>query len=170
MAVVYSITSDKGDKVYVGSTINFERRIRDHKDIKHNRCTSEILVNEYGYENLKFNILEHTTAEDRYIRERHHLDNTLNTVNKMRPVVSLEEKKELVRFANIKYQTEHAEEYKAYNKEWFQNNRDKTREYDKIRSDTEERQLWKKQWREANKERINQLQREAYAKRKNKSL
>lgn len=94
MATIYSITSTKGNKVYIGSTImSLSRRKANHKTNKRN-CTSKILTEEYGWENLIFTALEECSVEQRYERERFHIENTENTVNRLIHGRSIEEKKD----------------------------------------------------------------------------
>lgn len=80
MVIIYSITSLKGIKCYIGSTIQtlYKRKLQ-HKQ-KEN-CTSKILFNEYGFDNCIFTILEECTIEQRYERERYYIKNTSNIVN-----------------------------------------------------------------------------------------
>ena len=80
MATVYSITSTKGNKVYIGSTCNLAQRKNNHKHETRN-CTSKILIEEYGWENLIFTVLEECSLEERFVRERFHIENIEHTVN-----------------------------------------------------------------------------------------
>lgn len=84
MATIYSITSERGDKVYIGSTKQtLAQRKASHKSYKN--CNSQMLIKEYGWENCKFTILEECAVEQRYERERYHIEHTPNLVNKMIP-------------------------------------------------------------------------------------
>lgn len=85
MATVYSITSMKGNKVYIGSTVsNITQRKASHIHRSHN-CTSNILFDEYGSENCIFTVLEECTLEQRFERERFYIENTPDAVNKYIP-------------------------------------------------------------------------------------
>jgi len=128
MATIYSITSDKGDKVYIGSTINLTQRKYNHKHETRN-CSSKILIEEYGWENLIFTALEECSAEQRYERERHHIENTANVVNKLIPGQTKEERAQNKRIRE-------RERYERYEKRdrtaYYEMNRDKHIEYMRV--------------------------------------
>lgn len=62
MYYVYKILCLKNNKVYVGRTCNFNRRVREHKCcLKHNRHSNKYLqsdYNKYGLDCFEFIILE----------------------------------------------------------------------------------------------------------------
>ena len=102
---VYKIWSDKGNKVYYGSTStnrNPEQRFHQHKShYKNNRlqCSSKVLFEEYGIENCIFEIIEICETEEQVRRrERWFIENN-ECVNKQLPSPTLEEIKE----SKIKY-------------------------------------------------------------------
>ena len=76
--VIYSITSPKGNKTYIGSTKDFKSRTQSHNA---RNCSSSILFKEYGYDTCIFTILEKCSKETRYEREAHYLRITPNLVN-----------------------------------------------------------------------------------------
>lgn len=147
MATIYSITSTKGNKVYIGSTTNYPDRIRHHGG-KANNCNSKILFEEYGKENCIFNILEECPVEQRYERERFHIDNTPNNINGKRPNITTEEDNQR-RYAS--------------KKEWVKKNPDKAREIDR-RKYVKNREIIlenAKKYYEENKDELNRKRREA---------
>jgi hypothetical protein len=124
MPIIYSITSEKGPKVYIGSTImTLAQRKACHKKAK--RCRSIILFNEYGWENCVFAVLEVCEHEIQYVREKHYIQNTENVVNKAIPGKSDEEKKESIR----QYYVNNQERIQSYRKEHYKQNWDKCKEY-----------------------------------------
>lgn len=68
MIGIYSIKSKINNKIYVGSSINIEARLKNHKyNLKlnqHKNCYLQSTYNKYGIENLEFNILEECTKEN----------------------------------------------------------------------------------------------------------
>ena len=122
MATIYSITSDKGNKVYIGSTTaSLNDRKRQHKyDSKRNDCIrgSKILIEEYGWENCIFAILEECTLEQRYERERWYIENIPNTVNKRIPGRTDKE-----------YREENSEKEKERNKAYYEANKERKKAY-----------------------------------------
>ena len=84
---IYKIWSQKGDKVYYGSTDNFNKRIYGHKT-DHKRghyVSSQELFNEYGIENCLFQIIEECNKDNKLIREKWYIENNL-CVNKTLPI------------------------------------------------------------------------------------
>lgn len=84
---IYKIWSQKGDKVYYGSTQNLQKRICGHK-ADHKRChyvSSHELFKEYGIENCLFQILEECTKENKFEREKWYIQNN-PCVNKFLPI------------------------------------------------------------------------------------
>lgn len=81
MAVVYLISSTKGCKTYVGSTMNLRKRKQEHMRYG-NKCSSSILLHEYGKDNLIFTVLETCTEKTRYTCEQYWINFIPNTVNK----------------------------------------------------------------------------------------
>jgi group I intron endonuclease len=88
METIYSITSDKGDKVYIGRTgQRLAKRRSGHKyyEKTHNNCSSQELFQEYGFDNCVFTALEECAKEQGVERERYHIENTPNVVNILMP-------------------------------------------------------------------------------------
>jgi len=84
METIYSITSDKGDKVYIGRTAQTlnSRKCGHHCDYRNNKyCSSRELFDDYGLENCVFTALEECAKEQGAERERYHIENTSNVVN-----------------------------------------------------------------------------------------
>lgn len=58
---IYTITNNRDNRFYIGSTINFKRRYSDHKSMfkknKHANPYLQAFVNKYGLESMSFNIL-----------------------------------------------------------------------------------------------------------------
>lgn len=76
---VYSITNRVNGKVYIGSSVNLDRRWRTHlRDLSSGRHHSDYLQrawNKYGAENFEFSVLEEVTSKDLLRkREQFYLD------------------------------------------------------------------------------------------------
>lgn len=84
-AKIYKVSSPKGNKVYIGSTSrSLKSRLVHH--LKFNRTTtSRLLIDEYGSDSCCITLLEETTREQRYERERWWIENTPNVVNMKLP-------------------------------------------------------------------------------------
>jgi hypothetical protein len=134
IAKLYKIYSDKGEKVYIGSTIKqyLCNRWNDHKsDYRHKErhCTSKELFDEYGMENCKCELLESfpfTTKREMLFRERHLMESTPHCVNHQKPIITKTE--EVVRV-----KAKQASHYKTKKEdpEWLANQRRQTAEWRK---------------------------------------
>ena len=74
MGVIYIIKNVVANKVYIGQTINFNRRKSEHKfSLKYNKCDNRYIqgdLNKYGIDSFKFEILEdNVNAENLLERE-----------------------------------------------------------------------------------------------------
>jgi len=91
---VYRIFSTKGNKVYIGSTIQeLASRWYRHCDGEKSYM-SRVLFEEYGVEFCHIELIENVEQDQRYIRERFHIDNTPNCVNKIMPYRTDDEKED----------------------------------------------------------------------------
>jgi hypothetical protein len=118
MTIIYSITSGKGDKVYIGRTEQtLERRISSHKTSS-NPCNSKLLLDEYGFENCIFTVVEECEEEQGPERERYHIENTSNVINIRLPgrtrKAHREDNKEHGKKIDKAYRESHKEQRKAY--------------------------------------------------------
>jgi hypothetical protein len=116
MTIIYSITSGKGDKVYIGSTKGLLcLRKAVHKYKAH--CNSKILFDEYGFENCIFTVVEECEEEHRIERERYHIENTPNVVNVVIPGRTVKEYSKYNYSNNIEAMREKATAYREKNRE-----------------------------------------------------
>lgn len=83
MQVIYKIENLINNKLYIGSTIQYARRKRDHfsllKSNKHTNKHLQSSYNKYGKQNFKISIIEIIDSLDyEYLleREQYHIDNT----------------------------------------------------------------------------------------------
>jgi len=60
---------------YVGRTQYIQERLKQHFS-KSNNCVSSILVNKYGKDKIKYEILEECTIENQYDREKYWINST----------------------------------------------------------------------------------------------
>lgn len=143
---VYKIYN--ADKCYIGSTEQkIEKRLNFHRNKKNNTCTSKLIVCEPDWDWV---VLENNIPLDQLVfRERYWYDITENKVNKMRPVISREERLEHDR----EYKRQHSFDNNAKKREYYQNNKEAiTAKY--------------REYREKNKDAINAKQREYRQKKK----
>lgn len=123
METIYSITSDKGDKVYIGRTKQkIEQRQAGHKyyEKTHNNCSSQELFDDYGFENCIFTVLEECVEEQGAERERYHIQNTPNVVNIRLPGRNASE-----------WYKDHRERQKERSNAYAQANKERIKEYKK---------------------------------------
>lgn len=76
---IYKITNVTNDQIYIGSTVNFNKRKREHfSSLNENKHCNKYLqrsFNKHGEENFKFEILEVIEDKNKLIeREQHYLD------------------------------------------------------------------------------------------------
>lgn len=148
MAIIYSITSTKGDKVYIGSTVQpLYKRKSVHKQML--TCSSKELFDEYGFENCVFTVLEECEVDQKLIREKHYITITPNTVNKVMPHRTPDEKV-------------------ALRKERYRENWDKCKEYRE--ANKERLHMYDKEYQAKNRERELQRKRDWYYANKAKKL
>ena len=97
MALIYKLYVDeeeKDERCYIGSTTQIMRyRLYEHFRPA-NKCASNILINQYGKNKIKYIILEECKATNRKAREKYWIQNTENTLNKCLPYESENERKE----------------------------------------------------------------------------
>jgi len=66
MSVIYEFVNNINQKVYVGQTVNFKKRIRDHRFNYNKRIKNTLFYNalrKYGWENFSINIIEDCSDE-----------------------------------------------------------------------------------------------------------
>ncbi len=82
---IYSITNSVNSRVYIGSTVCFKSRKRQHfnelKSDRHKNPKLQNFVNKYGLDSLTFNILEYTVVENLRSKEQVYLDTTSDKFN-----------------------------------------------------------------------------------------
>lgn len=79
--IIYQIRNKLSEKIYIGSTNNFKKRINQHlhclRNKKHHSIKLQNAWNKYGEENFKFEILEECNVEkikDQYDLEQNYID------------------------------------------------------------------------------------------------
>jgi hypothetical protein len=175
----YIIKSDKGDKVYIGSTTNdLKKRWGHHKSDRN--CNSCILFDEYGVDNCKIELIseidfetkqEARREEGRLIREAG--DNAVNEKIAGRSqkewyIEYYEKNKVEISEYNKKRREENKEHFKAKYKQWYENNKEQYKEkINEYRTNNKEKiSARRKIAYEKNKEIINVKRRIAYQKKK----
>ena len=81
---IYQIRNLVNGKIYVGSSINLRKRMKDHfRDLRNNRHANQHLqkaYNKYGLDKFVFEVLEYVEKDVLLKREQYYID-TLNVVN-----------------------------------------------------------------------------------------
>jgi hypothetical protein len=77
--VIYKISNNVNDKIYIGSAVCFKKRYAQHKHhlLKntHHNILLQNHVNKYGFDSIKFEVLENVLGNDLIIREQFYIDN-----------------------------------------------------------------------------------------------
>ena len=165
---VYRIICEETNRQYIGSTCTeLRKRLHQHKRKGQECMTKEfinpsiILIEDYPCER----------KEQLLMRERHFIE-TMECVNKRRPIISREERVEYEKEYHEKnkekkneYREKNIEKIKEINKEYRQKNRDeinrKARE--KYEKNKEKKIEYMKEYRQKNKDELNRKQRERRA-------
>jgi group I intron endonuclease len=75
---VYAIKNFLNGKMYIGSAVNFNNRVKMHisqlKRSVHHSVKLQRAVNKYGMENFEFIVLEEVCREDLMIKEQHYIN------------------------------------------------------------------------------------------------
>lgn len=141
-ALIYKLYVDeeeKDERCYIGSTIrSMKKRLLGHF-YKRSRCTSNILIDQYGKDKIKYVILEECETSIRKVRERYWIENTENIINKCLPTITnnerlikckkyRDENKDKIKNRCKKYMLEHKDDKKKYDIEYRKKNIDKQKE------------------------------------------
>lgn len=85
MGIVYEISNEIDDRVYIGSTLNQKKRWNEHKrdllNNKHINIHLQNFVNKYGLNSLNFTVLEKVENDFLLLREQYYLDSIDNKFN-----------------------------------------------------------------------------------------
>jgi hypothetical protein len=154
--IIYKISSSKGKNVYYGSTTQtLESRFSKHRSeykLSRGYCSSSVLFEEYGIDNCIVEKVEEVSIDSLRERERYWIDNDENCVNKKRPWVSEDERKEEMKEYSREWYEEHKEEMKEYHKEYYEEHKEEMKEYHK--EWREQNKEYAKDWYERNKENV----------------
>jgi group I intron endonuclease len=123
MASIYGIRCLSTGEVYIGSTIDFKKRQRDHK-APSNGCISKQIIERGNYE---FYIIEECDVEQKLIRERFHIENT-DCINKRVPLRTKKEYKDSHKEEIKEYRNLHKDERKYYDKHRYQLNKEQIKQ------------------------------------------
>ena len=78
MPCVYKIKNIVNGNIYIGSTVNYEIRFKNHKRAllqgKHHSNYLQKAYNKYGLENFEYSIIEYCNKEELRVREQHYID------------------------------------------------------------------------------------------------
>jgi GIY-YIG catalytic domain len=151
---IYKISSPHTDKVYIGSTKEtLKRRLQQHNSsyIRYlnkkttNYVSSFEILKEGDVLILEIERLENITIDELRLRETYLIRNTADTVNKVNPRITKHERSEYKTQYSIEnkehiaeyqkqYQVNHTEEKKKISKKYYDKNKVKTSEQDKIKT------------------------------------
>jgi hypothetical protein len=122
-----------------------------------NECTSRILIEEYGWDNIVFTVLEECTAERRKECEQYWIDFVPNTVNVYRAFTTEEERNG----RNKAYYEVNREAILKQVKTYNEVNRDAINEQKRVHYEVNKEALLEKAkiYREANRDAINERNR-----------
>lgn len=167
--IIYKIVCNETDECYVGSTISsLAQRIASHKTNK-TKCAAKKIIERNKY---KTEIIEAVNyGDDKKIlrtKEKEWIEK-LNAINKIRPIVSLDEINDDRR---LRQQTQKGKEAKAKSDKKYREGEHKEELLQKKRdyhnANKEAIAEKKRIYREANKEKIKEQKRLSYLKNKNK--
>jgi group I intron endonuclease len=129
--VIYQITNDVDDALYIGSTCDFENRKIDHKKAinckKNDTSPLYLHIRKLGFEHFSITVIEYFPCENEEQlrgREDYHLLNVdgLNVLNRIRAKRSKQQYvKEMAgerKIYNKQYRKEHSEQRSNYNKNY----------------------------------------------------
>ena len=167
---IYKIVCNTTGKIYIGSTtVLLCRRLAGHVlDNKRGKTTScKEILDGGNFSIVLIENLECDTKEQLLKRERYYID-SIECVNKYRPIVSVEEKKEKMIGIHKNWYKNNKETILDKAKEYQQINKDKIAERKKIyRNNNKDKIVEKaKEYYELNKENIIQQKKEYRLKRK----
>jgi len=108
---IYKITGACGG-VYIGSTVNFKNRIKEHNS-KKSTCSSRYLEKPLLFKIIRQD--EYILVKTMRLVEQYYMDNT-NCVNVLRAYTKLNQKK-----YNKNYRETHKEKMKQYKKDYYIN-------------------------------------------------
>lgn len=109
--IVYRIKCNTTGKCYYGSTVQSLAKRKSVHKMETNLCTSKEIIenNNWTIEEMEEVIFRNKT--ELLQRERFHIDNDVNAINKNRPIVTLEEKKAQCQKIMRKWYLAHREEH-----------------------------------------------------------
>ena len=138
-ACIYIIKT--GKDTYIGSTNNFEIRIRDHNENLYNdklrdhniRLYRTIRENNYDWGIKKLHDYPCDTLTELRIEERRVYDELQPTLNERKPYVSADERRHNMKTYHQKYRAEQSETLLEKKRQYYQNNKVAILEKRKIR-------------------------------------
>jgi len=168
--------------IYVGHTTNLVKRRNKHKFSCNNENNQNYNVQLYkfirehgGWDNWEVIEIENISlekSEQAYQKEREWFDLLKPTLNSIRPIISLEEKKQRWCEYSKQYQQENKEKYLAYQKQYREQNKEmlnqKANEYYEANKDAICEK--EKEYYESNKEIISEKYKVYYQKNREKIL
>jgi hypothetical protein len=162
--IIYKITCNETGEVYYGSTQrSLNKRMIEHKTNckrwkkgKYRFTTSFNIIDRGNY---SYRLIETVECEDKKQleqRERYYIENN-ECINKM-----------VVGRTNKEYYEANKETILEYQKEYREANKDKRKAYYEANKEAilEQQKEYHKEWYEANKDHLNELRRQRYAKAK----
>ncbi len=129
---IYKIVCNITNEIYVGSTtLSLSERLRNHTydykhylNNKHNFISSFVIIERGNYDIVLLENCPCETKEQLLIRERYYFD-TLNCINKYRPVITTKELCEKKKDYHKQYFIENREEIKEQQKQYKVENKEK---------------------------------------------
>lgn len=159
---IYRIYSDVSNKIYIGSTIQpLSKRMGLHRSEK-NETISRTMIQEDGIENCHIVLLEDYPCENKeqlLMRERYWIE-TIDCINKRKSILTQEEQVDY----NRQWYEENREKLSEHKKQYYQENHDKILEYAKqYRQENHDDILeYKKQYYQKNRDEISEKGRQTH--------
>ena len=147
-AKIYKLIDNTNGNIYIGSTIqSLANRKSKHKQIK-NKCKSKLIIDNGDYDMILIENYPCSSKEELIARERYFIEN-IECINK-----------------NIPGRTK--KELQNYNKEWYNDNKERILKKAKEKIKTEERKEYEIKYANENKDLINTKSKEWYKNNKDK--
>ena len=167
---------------YVGSTTNLTKRRSYHKSVCKSENNKECNAYKYqfirengGFDNwqvLEIEKVDCKSKEELMRKERYYIETLKASLNKNRPIVTIEEHNEQIKETIKKYYEKHIEQRRETSKKYYEKHIEQRKEYNKEYYNKNKEQInekvkqSKKEYYKKNKEQIKKQRKEYYNKNK----
>ena len=170
--VVYKLFCKDYDDCYIGSTIDFNNRKRQHKTNCNNKNSKNYNLKVYkfirehnGFDSWEFEVLEQNEYENKYLlrdREANFVKILKSNLNSVIPNRTYQEWREDNKEYLKKKNKEYRENNKEYDKRYYENNKEHKKEYGikYYENNKEHKKEYDKNYYENNKDKIKEYKKE----------